>query len=550
MIKSPSLDGVSFRNGSEARTSLRPDLVAGITLAAFLVPAGVANASLAGLPSEAGLYACLFGGLVFWALCSSRHTAITVTSGISLLVGASIGELSGGDAATHTALSMGTALLVGAMGLAAWAARAGVIVNFVSETVLVGFKCGIAFVLASTQIPKLLGFGGGHGSFWERLAQIASHFGDIHAVSLALGLVALALLLAGNKLLPARPVSLGILILGIAATSIFDLHERGVQVLGTVPQGLPPIGLPSLSLSAFDGIVPIALACFLLAAVESAAIGKMFALKHGYRFDPNRELLALGVSNLAAGIGHGFPVSGGMSQSLVNESAGARSSRSSLIAALILLAVIVWFSGLLRDLPQPVLAAIVLVAVTSLIKVKTLKRLWRFDRAEFAVAAVAFLGVLGQGILRGIFLGVILSVLMLLRRASQPNVAELGRVPNSDFFANLASDDRRRPEPGAVVARVDGALLYFNAERVRDRLMEFVDGRGDAKVLVLFLGTVTGIDMAASDMLIELEHALSARGIELRFAGPHGHVRDALIRAGMEPSQVHAYRTIPEALQG
>jgi high affinity sulfate transporter 1 len=548
MITNPSLDAVSFQKSSETQASLRPDLVAGITLAAYLLPAGLADASLAGLPPESGLYACLFGGLIFWAFCSSRHTAVTVTSAISILVGTAVGDLSGGDPVRHLALSMGAALLVGVMGVIAWAARAGVIVNFVSETVLVGFKSGIAFVLASTQLPKLFGFAGGHGSFWERLAHIGRHITETHSVSLALGLTALAVLLAGKRFLPGKPIALVVVVVGVAATSFFELQAQGVKVLGTVPQGLPPIGLPPMSLGEFDGIVPIAVACFLLAAVESAAIGRMFALKHGYRFDPNRELLAIGTSNLAAGFGHGFPISGGMSQSLVNESAGARSSRSGLVAALILLVVIVWFSGLLRDLPQPVLAAIVLAAVTGLIKVKTLKRLWHFNRNEFAIAAVAFFGVLGQGILRGIFLGVVLSVLMLLRRASQPNVAELGRIDDSDFFANLASDERRRPEPGAAIARVDGALLYFNAELVRDRLMEIVDSRDDAKVLVLFLGTVTGIDMAAADMLIELEHALSARGVELRFAGPHRHVREALIRAGMDPSHVHTYHTIPEAL--
>jgi high affinity sulfate transporter 1 len=550
MIRNPSLDAASFQSGSKGRTSLRPDLVAGITLSAYLLPAGIADASLAGLPPESGLYACLFGGLVFWALCSSRHTAVTVTSAISLLVGTSVGELSGGDPVRHLALSMAAALLVGVMGLVAWAARAGVIVNFVSETVLIGFKCGIAFVLASTQLPKLFGFAGGHGSFWERIAHIGRHVGETHPVSLALGLTALAVLLAGKKLLPAKPVALAVVILGVAATSMFELQARGVKVLGTVPQGWPPIGLPPLTLGEFDGILPIAVACFLLAAVESAAIGRMFALKHGYRFDANRELLALGASNLASGLGHGFPISGGMSQSLVNESAGARSSRSGLVAALILLVVIVWFSGLLHDLPQPVLAAIVLAAVTGLIKVKALQRLWRFNRGEFAITTIAFLGVLGGGILRGIFLGVILSVLMLLRRASLPNVAELGRVGDGDVFGNLADDEDRRPVPGALVARVDGSLLYFNAERVLDRLMELLEARDGATVMVLFLGTVPAVDMAGADMLIELQHGLAARGIELRFAGPHGAVRDALTRAGVGPAQLHAYRTIADALAG
>ena len=167
------------------RSTFQADLVAGVMLAAYLLPAGIADASLAGLPPEAGLYACLFGGLIFWSLCSSRHTAITVTSAISLLVGTSIGELSGGDPARHVALAMGTSMLVGAMGVAAWATRAGMVVNFVSETVLIGFKCGIAFVLAGTQIPKLLGFAGGHGSFWSRFAHIVEHIHETHAPSLA-----------------------------------------------------------------------------------------------------------------------------------------------------------------------------------------------------------------------------------------------------------------------------------------------------------------------------------------------------------------------------
>src|SRR6185503_9712328 len=190
------------------RTWLRGDLIAGITLAAYILPSAIADASLAGLPPQAGLYACLFGGLIFWALCSSRHTAISVTSAISLLVGTSIGDLSHGDQARHIALSMGTAVLVGAFGIAAWAARAGVVVNFVSETVLIGFKCGIAFVLASTQIPKLFGFPGGEGGFWPRLAHIFAHIGETHPVALGLGVGALLVLVAGKLLLPGKPIAL------------------------------------------------------------------------------------------------------------------------------------------------------------------------------------------------------------------------------------------------------------------------------------------------------------------------------------------------------
>ena len=531
------------------KDQFRPDVVAGITLGAYLLPAAIADASLAGLPPQAGLYACLFGGLVFWAFCSSRHTAITVTSAISLLVGTSIGDLSHGDQGRHVALSMGAAVLVGTFGIAAWAARAGVVVNFVSETVLIGFKCGIAFVLASTQIPKLFGFPGGEGGFWPRMAHIFEHIGETQAVALALGVAALIILVAGKNLLPGKPIALAVVALGIAATSIFDLEARGVRVLGVVPQGLPPFGLPALSLADFDSIVPIAMACFLLGAVESSAIGRMFALKHGYRFDANRELLALGGANLLAGLGHGFPISGGMSQSLVNESGGARTPLSGLVAALILLTITVAFSGLLRDLPQPVLAAIVLAAVTGLVSPSSIARLWRFNRAEFAIAAVAFIGVLGQGILRGVLVGVVLSLLLLLRRASQPNVAELGRIGDTSEFASITDEESRERVPGILVARIDGGLLYFNAERVRDRVLELVTARSEpVSCVILFLGTVPTLDLAGADMLIELQHALHARGIELRFAGPHGRVRDALVRAGLEPAAVHAFRTIAEAL--
>lgn len=535
--------------GRYGALEFRPDVIAGVTLAAYALPSAIADASLAGLPPQSGLYACLFGGLVFWALCSSRHTAVTTTSAISLLVGTSIGELSQGDASRHLALATAAAVLVGLVGIVAWAASAGVIVNFVSETVLAGFKCGIAFVLAGTQVPKLLGFPGGEGSFWERLAHIATHIGHSHPASVALGIAALAVLLAGKAWLPGRPVALAVVAAGIIATSAFDLPARGVRVLGDVPQGLPPLGLPDVSIADINVLVPVAMACFLLGAVESSAIGRMFALKHGYRFDANRELLSLGAANLAAGLGQGFPISGGMSQSLVNESGGARTPISTLVSSVIFLIIAVALSGLLRDLPQPVLAAVVLAAVTALIDVAALHRLWMFSRTEFAIAAVAFAGVLGQGILRGVMFGVMLSILLMLRRASQPNVAELGRIAASPEFGSLADDGNRARVPGVLVVRVDGGLFYFNAERVRDRILELLDERAaDARAVVLFLGTVPDIDIAGADMLIEMNHALHRRGVDLRIAGPHGRVREVLERAGFDPSVVHAFRTIDEAL--
>ncbi len=435
---------------------------------------------------------------------------MSVTSAISLLIGVSIGELAGGDAARFATLASATAVLMAVLAFAAWAARAGAVVNFVSETVLVGFKCGVAFVLASTQIPKLCGFKGGEGDFWSRAAHIAAHAGETHQASLLLGLVALGLLVAGKRFLPNKPVALVVVVAGIAATSVLGLDARGVHTLGTVPQGLPPMGLPMPGRDVINDLLPIAMACFLLAAVETAAIGRMFALKHGYRFDPNREFLAIGSANLLSGLGHGFPISGGLSQSLVNESAGARTPLSGLISALIILVVTLFFSGVLSDLPQPVLAAIVLVAVTGLVKISALRRLWHFSRQEFAVAALAFFGVLGSGLLRGVLIGAVLSLLLLLRRGARPNAVELGRVGGTARFANLKGGDDRSRVPGAFVFRVDGALLYFNAEYARDQFVEQLATRNDEiRTAVLFLGPVPNVDLGGADMLIELRHAMT-----------------------------------------
>lgn len=525
----PALDWLRHYDVS----NLRPDMVAGITLSAYLLPAGLGDASLANLPVEAGLYACLFSGLLFWMFCSSRHTAITVTSAISLLVGASLGELAGGDPARFWALATCTALMVSAMALIAYLLRAGVLTDFVSETVLVGFKSGVALYLASTQLPKLFGFAGSHGDFWERSHHFIANLDKTHGTALMLGLGALAVLTLGKRFLPNRPVALVVVVLGVAISGWANLGEHGVKMLGEVPQGLPQLGLPAVSLQDINELLPLAMACFLLAAVETTAIGRMYAQKYGYRIDSNQEFLALAVANLAAGIGRGYPVSGGMSQSLVNESAGARTALSGLIAAGVILLVVLFLSGLLRNLPQPTLAAIVLFAVTGLFKLSALKRLWHFNRGEFLVAMAALLGVLGSGLLRGVLIGVVLSLVLLLRRSSTPHTAELGRVPGTNYFADLRRDPDNQREPGVFIFRVDGALLYFNAVYVSERLMQALAGRADdVRLVVFFMGASPNVDLAGADLLEELRHSFESRGVAFRVAEARGNVRDSLQRAG------------------
>jgi len=320
---------------------------------------------------------------------------------------------------------------------------------------------------------------------------------------------------------------------GILAAPLLNLDARGVSLLGEIPQGLPSLGLPAVTRTELNELWPLALACFVLSAVETSAIGRMFGAKHGYRLDANQELLALGAANLVAGLGRGFPVSGGMSQSLVNESAGARTPVSGLIAALVTLLVALFASGLLRNLPQPVLAAVVLAAVMGLVNVSALRHIWHFSRAEFFVAVAALFGVLGSGPVNGALLGAGMSIVLLLRQSSRPRVVELGRIPGTLYFVDRARDPGTVVTPGVVVVRCESSIVYYNVEYVRDRVLELVAASRDhVQLVVFFLGLVPRIDLAGAELLADLLRTLRARGIELRLADAHGEVRESLRRAG------------------
>lgn len=514
---------------------LRADLAAGVTLAAYLLPAALGDASLAGLPPQAGLYACLFGGLVFWLFCSSRHTAVSVTSAISLLIGSSLGSMAGGDVARFGAMAACTALLAATIAFIAWMVRAGSVVNFISETVMTGFKLGVAMVLASTQLPKLFGVKGGHGDVWECLGVFFRHIRETNETSLLLGGAALAVLILGKKWLPNKPVALFVVLGGIGVATFIDLGMHGVKLLGEVPRGLPVPSLPAVEWDDVRELVPLALACFLLGAVETAAIGRMFAAKHGYRFDSNQEFLAIAAANLAAGLAHGFPVSGGTSQSLVNESSGARTSLSGLIAAGLVLVVAVFFTALLRNLPQPVLAAVVLMAVASLVKVDELRRLWRVHRSEFFVAMAAFLGVLWEGLLKGVLVGAVISLVLLIRRASTPHVAFLGRIPGAQRYSDLERHADNESTPGILAFRVEAGIVYFNAEHILDSVLKRLNAATEpVRLVICDLSTSPTLDMAGAHMFRALHAELVKRGIDFRMVEARSTVRDMLRAEGVE----------------
>lgn len=509
--------------------------MAGVLLAAYLLPASIGDASLAGLPPEAGMYACLFSGLVFWIFCSSKHTMITVSSAISLLIGSTIGGLAGGDITRYVALASVTALMISVISFAAWLMKAGGIVRFISEGVLAGFKCGVSLFLASTQLPKLFGFASGHGDFWENCSHFLNHLRETNSTALTVGSAALAILVLSKLFLPNKPTALFVVAGGILLAAVAGLESRGVTLLGEIPSGVPSLKVPLFHRSELNELLPLAIACFLLAAVETAAIGRMFAAKHDTRFDANQELLALAVANLASGMGRGFPVSGGMSQSIVNEEGGARTPLSGLVAAGIVFLGILFLSRWLRFLPQPVLAAVVLVAISGLFQLSALRHFWRNDRLEFAVAMTAFLSVLGAGLLRGVLIGSVISLVLLLRRASHPHVALLGRIPGTKRF----SDFERHPDneliPGVLVFRPEASLLYFNVDHVCEVILNHTYRQEtQPRLIVLDLSASAYVDLQAAHTLLDLAHKLKASGIEVQTVEAHAAVRDRLRTEGVD----------------
>ncbi len=537
---------------SYERAWFRFDLIAGVTLAAYLLPAAIGDASLANLPPQAGLYACLFGGLVFWIFCGSRYTAVSVTSAISLVIGSSLGEITGGNTMRFGVLAAATALLVALIAFIAWIARAGVLVHFISESVMTGFKCGVALFLASTQLPKLFGFHGAHGSFWENAGFFFKHLNETNSVALLVGGIALGLLVVGKIFLKHKPVALFVVIGGIVAASTLFLETHGVKLIGPVPQGIPPLKLPAVQWHDLNNLLPLAFACFLLGAVETAAIGRMFAAKHGGRFDANQENLALATSNLIAGLGGGFPVSGGTSQSVVNEEGGARTPLSTAIAAVSILVVVLFFSHLLSALPQPVLAAVVLVAVASLFKLSTLKQLWLSDRPEFVVAIAAFIGVLTFGLLRGVMIGAVISLVQLAHASSHPHVALLGRIPGTRRF----SDRERHPDneliPNVMIFRPESGLVYFNIDNVYDAILSRVRAeRTTPKLVVVDLSAAARVDLQSAHTLAAMASELTSKGIRFQAVEPRSSVRDRLRHEGIDTKLggVDRFTTVADVIE-
>jgi SulP family sulfate permease len=515
------------------RSWISPDVIAGLTLAAYAIPVSVAYASLAGLPPQAGLYCYLLGGIAYVAFGTSRQLAIGPTSAISILIGSAIGTLAAGDPIRQTHLAAAVAVLAGLIGLIAWSLRLGNISNFVSETVLTGFKVGAGLVIASTQLPKLFGISSGGSNFFTRILEVFRHLHETNLTTLWVGLGALALLVLGERLLPRRPIALFVVVISIAVMSYFPLARMGVKTVAAIPQGLPQFGWPLVHWSEVDNLFAVAMACFLLSYVESISVVRTFALKHEYAIDADQELLALGAANFVAGLGQGYPLAGGMSQSAVNEKAGAKTPVALVIASAGIGVVLLFLTGLMRNLPQPVLAAIVLMAVGGLIRLREIRHLYRVSRMEFRVAMVATVGVLAFGILKGVLLAAIFSILLLLKRASHPRIIQLGRLPGTEQFADAARYSETETVPQVLMLRVESGLFYFNAQNVKNDVLKYMSQHTGIELLVIDLSTSANIDLAGVRMLSELDRQVTGLGASLALAEVHGDVRDLLHAEGL-----------------
>lgn len=534
---------------------LRFDLVAGVTLAAYAMPVSLAYAGLAGLPPQMGLYCYLLAGFGYLVFGSSRHLAIGPTSALSLLLGVTLAGMAAGDPAKQAVLGSLTALLVAVVFVLAWLLRLSVLVSFISESILTGFKAGAALVIASTQLPKLFGVKGGGDDFFERIVLLVGQIADTNLLALAIGAGAIVALLLGERFLPGRPVALFVVLVSLVVASLGQVERHGVKVVGELPAGLPDFQFAAASLGAvgiheFRQLTRLAFACFLLAYIESVSAARTFAIKHRYTVDPRQEFLGLGASNLLVGLWQGFPVTGGLSQSAVNEKGGARTPLSLAIASGVIALILLFFTGLLRSLPDSVLAAIVLIAVKGLIDLKELRYLWRASRIDFLAAGVALVGVLVMGILDGVIIAVLASLVMVLGQTARPHVAFLGRIPGTHLFSDAARHPDNEAIPGVLLFRVEAALYYFNVDHVLETVLRRVQTECGLRRVVCDLSNTPNVDVAGVRMLRRLHDELDGKQIELRVVGAHSGIRDRLRFEDMQHwvGPINRHVTLDEAV--
>jgi len=486
-----------------------------------------------------GLYAAIVGLVLYAVLGTGRELNVGPSSGPAIMTAAAVAPLAAGDGDKYIALCAALALITGVVLALGGVARLGFVAEFLAAPVLVGYFIGLSLTIVLTQLPSMFGVPAATGGdFFEKLWNLLGQAGEVSWWTAAATLASLALLLGLQRFLPRVPGSLVVVVLGVLVSRVLDLPEKGVAVVGPLPRALPAFGLPDVSLSDYRTLVWTAVGIALLAYSESIAAARHFAREGGYEVDANRELVALGAANIGAGLTQGFPIDASVSRTTVAQRYRQRSQLAGLINALLVVVAVLALGEFFADLPKATLAAIVVAAVLPLLRRRELRRLWRLDLADFALATLCMFGVLFAGVLGGIVIAVIASLAAFVYRSFTPHVAVLGRLRggeegNEDFgFRDLSRHPEGETYPGLVILRFDQEVFFANAALFRDHV-RVLAAQGDPPVreVIVDASAITYVDTTGLDMLGELQLELEGRGVELVFARLKGEVHDMFERA-------------------
>jgi len=532
--------------------AVRGDLVAGVTVAAYLVPQVLAYAEVAGLPPVTGLWAAVAAVVGYLLVGSSRQLSMGPESTTAIMTAISIAPLAGGDPVRYATLSAVLALLVGAICVVGWAARLGFLADLLSRPVLVGYLAGIALIMISGQLKNVTGVPVTGDSFFAEITSFVSGLSQAHFPTLVLSVAILGFLFGAALLFPRLPGPLLAVLLAAVATASLSLDERGVQVVGAVPSGVPVPELPLVSLGEVALLLLPALGVTVVAYSDTVLTGRAFASRGGHRLDAGQEMLALGAANLAAGLLRGFPISSSGSRTAIGDAVGARSQLYSLVALLVVLVVLFVGSPVLATFPTAALGALVVFAATRLIEVGELRRFARFRRSELTLALVTMMAVLALGVLNGVLAAIGLSILDLLRKLSRPHDGILGFVPGLAGMHDVDDYPGTDRVPGLVVYRYDAPLCFANADNFRQRALAAVeDAPTPTRWLLLNMEANVELDITAADALRTLCDELDARGVVLTLARVKQDLLDDLRRADLldRIGQDRIFPTLPTAVQ-
>jgi high affinity sulfate transporter 1 len=534
---------------------LRRDVVAGLVLTALLVPQGMAYAELAGLPPITGLYTTILCLVAYAVFGPSKILVLGPDSSLGPMIAATITPLLavGDDPGRAVALGSALALLVGVIITAAGIARLGFVADLISKPTIIGYMNGLALTILVGQLPKLFGFSVDGDGFRAELTGFVRGVadGETVAAALAIGLFGLALILGLGRWLPHVPGVLIAVVLSIMAAVAFDLADHGVDLVGELPQGFPPFTIPRVGLDDLGLLFAGALGIALVSLADTISTASSFAARSGDEVNGQQEMIGIGTANLAAGLFQGFPVSTSGSRTAVAERAGAKTQVTGLVGAAAIVLILLFFPGLLRDLPQPTLAAVVIAASLSLADIPETLRLRRIRRTEFLLSMAAFLGVVLLGVLPGIALAVALSIGNVFRRAWWPYQTTLGRVPGLAGYHDVTSYPQAKRMPGCVIYRFDAPLFFANSRTFREQIRAIAATEPRPRWIIVASEPITDVDTTAADMLEELDVELNARGISLVFAEMKDPVRSKVERYDLTDTidPRHFFPTITQALK-